>query len=47
MLAQAGARQIYLAGQKNDIPGVDSFILAGCDALATLRHAHDMLQAKS
>ena len=50
-LARAGAAHIYLAGRPKDLEGalrqagVQSFIYAGCDALATLRQAHDILRA--
>src|SRR6202790_2982007 len=48
-LAAAGARHIYLAGQpgKNEAiyrnAGVQTFIHAGCDALATLQAAYQIL----
>ena len=47
-LAQAGARHIYLAGRPKEADtlraaGVQTFIYAGCDALATLQAAHAML----
>jgi methylmalonyl-CoA mutase len=48
-LAAVGAAHIYLAGRPKDLDGalrqagVQSFIYAGCDALATLRQAHDIL----
>jgi methylmalonyl-CoA mutase len=47
-LAAAGARQIYLAGRPRDrdalqAAGVESFIFAGCDALAVLRGAHSRI----
>jgi len=47
-LAAAGATYIYLAGRPGDAEalqkaGVQSFIYAGCDALATLQAAHDMV----
>jgi methylmalonyl-CoA mutase len=47
-LAAAGAAHIYLAGRPGEADslkkaGVQSFIYAGCDALATLRAAHDVL----
>jgi len=48
-LKAAGARHIYLAGrpgaseQKLRAAGVQSFVYAGCDALATLRAAYDIL----
>lgn len=47
-LVAAGARHIYLAGRPRDEAslrdaGIGTFIFAGCDALATLHAAHDML----
>jgi methylmalonyl-CoA mutase len=48
-LSTAGARHVYLAGQPRDreaalrAAGVQSFIYAGCDVLATLRAAHGIL----
>jgi methylmalonyl-CoA mutase len=48
-LAAAGASQVYLAGRPgaNETAsrraGVAAFIHSGCDALATLRSAHDIL----
>ena len=44
----AGARHIYLAGRPKEqdalkAAGVGTFIFAGCDALATLQAAHDIL----
>lgn len=48
-LTAAGAVHIYLAGRPDEAAetlqkaGVQSFIYAGCDALATLRAAHDSL----
>ncbi len=48
-LKAAGARHIYLAGRPRDqeaalrAAGVQSFIYEGCDALATLRAAYDIL----
>jgi methylmalonyl-CoA mutase len=48
-LAAAGARHIYLAGQPGKTEttyrnaGVQTFIHAGCDALATLRGAYQIL----
>jgi methylmalonyl-CoA mutase len=47
-LAQAGAHHIYLAGRPKEADalraaGVQTFIYAGCDALATLQAAHAML----
>ncbi len=48
-LAAAGATLIYLAGRPSEAEslkkaGVQSFIYAGCDALATLRAAHDSVR---
>ncbi len=47
-LVSAGARHIYLAGRPAEAEsmhkaGVQSFIYAGCDALATLKAAHDII----
>jgi len=45
-LAAAGAKHIYLAGRPKDelkAAGIQTFIFAGCDALATLKAAHDIL----
>jgi methylmalonyl-CoA mutase len=48
-LKAAGARHIYLAGRPRDqeaalkASGVQSFVYEGCDALATLRGAYDIL----
>jgi methylmalonyl-CoA mutase len=48
-LAEAGATHIYLAGRPGKdeaalrAAGVGTFIYAGCDVLATLRAAHDIL----
>jgi methylmalonyl-CoA mutase len=47
-LAQAGAKHLYLAGRPKDADalkaaGIGTFVFAGCDALATLRAAHDIL----
>jgi methylmalonyl-CoA mutase len=47
-LAKAGLKHIYLAGRPKDPApyqkaGVNGFIYAGCDALAILREAHDIL----
>jgi methylmalonyl-CoA mutase len=48
-LKAAGATHIYQAGRPRDLEpalkkaGVQSFIYSGCDALATLRAAHDIL----
>lgn len=52
-LAAAGAKHIYLAGRPGDLAdalkqaGVQSYVFAGCDALATLKAAHDIIGAKS
>jgi methylmalonyl-CoA mutase len=49
-LAAAGATHIYLAGRPGERTGtlqeagVKSFIYAGCDALATLKAAHDNVE---
>jgi methylmalonyl-CoA mutase len=51
-LTSAGARHIYLAGRPGELEsalkaaGVQDFIYAGCDVLATLRAAHDILGLK-
>ena len=48
-LAKAGASHIYLAGRGGELEnalkaaGVLTFIYSGCDMLATLRVAHDMI----
>lgn len=47
-LASAGASHIYLAGRPKDPTpyqqaGVNGFVYAGCDALAILRQAHDIV----
>jgi methylmalonyl-CoA mutase len=47
-LSAAGARHIYLAGQPQHedaltAAGIGTFIFSGCDALAMLRAAHDIL----
>ena len=48
-LKAAGARHIYLAGRPGEreaalrAAGVQSFIHEGCDALATLKSAYDIL----
>lgn len=42
-LREAGAKQVWLAGG-GDFPGVDGKIFAGCDALAALRTAFDILE---
>jgi methylmalonyl-CoA mutase len=51
-LKSAGATHIYLAGRPGEqesalkAAGVQEFIYAGCDVLATLRAAHDNLGLK-
>jgi methylmalonyl-CoA mutase len=47
-LKAAGATHIYLAGRPKDAEplkaaGVETFVFAGCDALATLNTVHDIL----
>jgi len=48
-ISAAGAKHIYLAGRPGEreatlrTAGVDAFIYAGCDAVATLTAAHDIL----
>jgi len=48
-LKAAGAQHIYLAGRPGELEaalkaaGVQSFVYEGCDALATLKSAYDML----
>ena len=48
-LKAAGARHLYLAGRPGEreaalqAAGVQSFIYEGCDALATLKSAYDIL----
>ena len=44
-LRAAGAAQVWLAG-KVEIPGVDATISAGCDALAALAAAFDVLEGQ-
>jgi methylmalonyl-CoA mutase len=39
----AGARKVWLAGKPGDVPGVDAYVHAGCDVLAVLREAHELL----
>src|SRR5262245_30641660 len=49
-LIKAGAHHIYLAGRPGELEaalkaaGIRTFIYAGCDMLATLRAAHDMVR---
>jgi methylmalonyl-CoA mutase len=50
-LAAAGARHVYLAGRPKDeasyrAAGVGTFIYGGCDALATLGAAHDIVTGR-
>jgi methylmalonyl-CoA mutase len=50
-LAQAGAAHIYLAGRpKEPAPyktaGVKEFVYSGCDAVATLQAAHDIISGR-
>jgi methylmalonyl-CoA mutase len=47
-LVRTGAKRLYLAGRPKETAGlakagVNAFIFTGCDALATLRAAHDIL----
>jgi methylmalonyl-CoA mutase len=47
-LASAGARHIYMAGKPRNAAeltaaGIETFIFAGCDALATLKAAHSFV----
>jgi methylmalonyl-CoA mutase len=49
-LAAASPKHVYLAGRPKDetallAAGVQSFVYSGCDALTTLKSAHDMLAA--
>jgi methylmalonyl-CoA mutase len=52
-LKAAGATHIYLAGRPGDreaafrAAGVQSFVYEGCDALATLKGAYDILDSKN
>jgi methylmalonyl-CoA mutase len=51
-LASAGAQHLYLAGRPGDLAdalqkaGVQAYVFAGCDALAILKGAHDMIGGK-
>jgi methylmalonyl-CoA mutase len=51
-LAAAGATRVYLAGRPGDLAdalkhaGVQSYVFAGCDALATLQAAYALLGSK-
>jgi methylmalonyl-CoA mutase len=53
VLKAAGAKQVLLAGlpkaQAKTLreAGVDTFVFAGCDAVATLRHLHEMLDVRA
>ncbi len=53
MLKAAGATHVYLAGRPGDreaalrAAGVQSFVYDGCDALATLKGAYDILDSKN
>ncbi|MEV6080229.1 methylmalonyl-CoA mutase family protein [Streptomyces sp. NPDC052069] len=42
-LRAAGAGQVFLAGRPGDHPGVDSFVFAGCDAIAVLSSVLDRM----
>ncbi|RBY89869.1 methylmalonyl-CoA mutase subunit beta [Blastococcus sp. TF02A-26] len=43
-LRAAGATAVWLAGKPSlDVDGVDGYVYAGCDALETLRTAHEQL----
>jgi methylmalonyl-CoA mutase len=50
-LTAAGASHIYLAGRPGELEaplraaGVGTFVYVGCDVLATLQAAHDILEA--
>lgn len=52
-LTAAGARHIYLAGRPGDLAdtlkqaGIQAYVFAGCDALATLTAAYDIIGVKS
>jgi methylmalonyl-CoA mutase len=52
-LAAAGATTVYLAGRPGDLEatlkeaGVKNFIFVGCDALAMLSAAHEMISLRS
>ena len=51
-LANAGARHIYVVGRPREMErklrdfGVQTFLYAGCDALATLQATHDTFEAR-
>ncbi|MFG2307329.1 methylmalonyl-CoA mutase family protein [Streptomyces sp. NPDC048566] len=42
-LAAAGARHVFLAGRPGAYPGVDSYVFAGCDAVAVLSATLDRM----
>ncbi|MFF3448689.1 methylmalonyl-CoA mutase family protein [Streptomyces sp. NPDC002667] len=46
-LAAAGARHIFLAGRPADHAGVDSYVFAGCDAVAVLSATLDRMGVSS
>ncbi|OQQ14159.1 methylmalonyl-CoA mutase [Streptomyces sp. M41(2017)] len=42
-LVAAGARHVFLAGRPGQYPGVDSYVFAGCDAVAVLSATLDRM----
>ncbi|MFD9459367.1 methylmalonyl-CoA mutase family protein [Streptomyces sp. NPDC060027] len=42
-LSEAGARHVFLAGRPGQYPGVDSYVFAGCDAVAVLSATLDRM----
>ncbi|MFE9449716.1 methylmalonyl-CoA mutase family protein [Streptomyces sp. NPDC006739] len=42
-LKASGARHVFLAGRPAEYPGVDSYVFAGCDAVATLSATLDRM----
>ncbi|WP_082538322.1 MULTISPECIES: methylmalonyl-CoA mutase family protein [unclassified Pseudonocardia] len=47
-LREAGATRILLAGKpKDDVPGVDGYLFAGCDALAVIDDVFSALEART
>jgi len=47
-LRSAGATSVWLAGKPSlDVDGIDGYVYAGCDALETLRTAHEQLGVQS
>jgi methylmalonyl-CoA mutase len=44
-LGAAGARRVLLAGKPGELPGVDGFVFAGCDAVAVLGSTLDLIGA--